>query len=46
MFKGEHFSITKMLRRKRVSFGFLEALMDFIEKHKGQAEALQLPPKK
>jgi hypothetical protein len=40
IFKGEHFSITTILRRKRVSQGFLIALADFVEKHKGQAEVL------
>jgi len=38
VFKGEHFSITKMLRRKRVSQGFLVVLADYIEKHKQKAE--------
>jgi len=40
IFKGEHFSITTILRRKRVSQGFLIALLDFIKKHKEQAEVL------
>jgi len=42
VFKGEHFSITKMLRRKRVSQGFLVVLADYIEKHKQMAEAVAL----
>jgi len=42
VFKGEHFSITKMLRRKRVSQGFLVALTDFIKKHENVAEAVAL----
>ena len=42
IFKGEHFSITKMLRRKRVSKGFLIALADFIEKNKQKAENCKL----
>ena len=46
VFKGEHFSITKMLRRKRVSQGFLIALTDFIEEHKEKAEVLELPAEK
>jgi hypothetical protein len=40
IFKGEHYSITKMLRRKRVSQGFLEVLASFIETHRAQAEDL------
>ena len=40
IFKGEHLSITTILRRKRVSQGFLIALLDFIKKHKDQAEVL------
>lgn len=42
VFKGEHFSITKMLRRKRVSQGFLTALDDYIKKHENVAEAVAL----
>ena len=42
VFNGEHFSITKMLRRKRVSQGFLVALTDFIKKHENVAEAVAL----
>ena len=46
VFKGEHWTVTQMLRRKRVSQGFLVALTDFIEKHKEMAEVLELPGEK
>jgi hypothetical protein len=43
VFKGEHWSITTILRRKRVSQGFLIALRYFIEEHEDHAEFLKLP---
>lgn len=40
IFKGEHWAITLLNRRKRVSKGFLEVLREFIKRH--EAGALEL----
>jgi len=41
VWKGEHFILTLMSRRKRVSKGFIEALQGFISKNEKNAEELK-----
>jgi hypothetical protein len=42
IFKGEHWLLTWMSRRKRISSGFLACLQIFIDEHKAIAEKLQV----
>lgn len=42
VYKGEHFCLTLMGRRKRISKGFIVALKDFILKNEQNAEELKM----
>lgn len=41
VYKGEHMLLTKLGWRKRISKGFIQALEDWLTKHKAKAEDLK-----